>query len=78
MKPCPISTKIGKKEETGMSELKKIRDVRSQIGQPDRLKPIIIGCPTLQRRGKPCQMKKVGGKGENGMSDLDMSRSEKD
>jgi len=58
-----------------MSDLKKIRDVRSQIGQPDRLKPIIIGCPTLQRRGKPCPIwKKVGEKGENGMSDLETKK----
>ena len=54
-----------------MSDLQKIKDVRSQIGQKDRLKPLIFGLPTHQRRGKPCPiLKKVREKEENEMSDL--------
>jgi len=39
-------------------------DVRSQIGQADQLKTMMIGWPTLQRRGKPCPIRKKVGKKE--------------
>ena len=49
IKHCLISKKWGKQEENGMSDLKKTKDVESQIRREDRLKTMIFGLPDCRR-----------------------------
>jgi len=57
-KPCPISKKVRKQGKKGMSDLKKIKDVRSQIERKSGLDTEIFGCHTSWRRGKLCPISK--------------------